>query len=166
MGLVPLARALGDDHRWSRNELVALARIGDVVDIDAGDPIHPEGRAFAWAYLVITGTAFERCDEYDIAGGPGTFFGAGTCDGDRRLALWALTDVRVLVIGRRELLGLYERHPSFANRAGARLELERDGRATALPKTGRPLTDSADEDDRTTRRAYHRTSRTRTGSLR
>ena len=108
----------------NREELKRIAQASDEVSVDQDRVLMTEGAPGHEAYVVIEGTALvERNDQKIAEVGAGSYFGElALLDGGVRTAtVTALTPMRLLVLGRREFVGVLEEVPGLASRIMATL---------------------------------------------
>jgi CRP-like cAMP-binding protein len=110
---VPLFSAL------SKRDLQRVAKASDEVSIDAGRVLVEQGRTGHEFFLILDGEAVIRRNNRKIATlGPGQYFGelAILDRGPRSASVIANTDMRVLVLGQREFVGVLDSIPGMASK--------------------------------------------------
>jgi CRP-like cAMP-binding protein len=112
-----------DDIEWlalcTTRERMWIRRHADVIDVAAGSVVLHEGDASRWFYAVIEGDALATVDGVLVAR-----LGAGDPLNDLELlrnepaaaTVTAKTDLRLLVMGRREFMGMLDEIPGLARR--------------------------------------------------
>ncbi|GIU84681.1 MAG: hypothetical protein KatS3mg008_1456 [Acidimicrobiales bacterium] len=108
----------------SNDELELIARLADEVRVGPGEQIVEEGKSGHEAYVVLEGSvSVERNGKQIAALGVGEPFGElALLDGGPRTAtVVALEPTLLLVIGRREFLGLLDEVPGLSRRLLANL---------------------------------------------
>jgi CRP-like cAMP-binding protein len=118
-----LARHLPDVPRGrlfstcSTRDIHRVRRRGTQVAVPAGTVIHPQHGRPNWVYIVLSGSAvgddrgsMRTLTVGDVHGARPMLAGDDTCG-----ALEALTDVRLLVLGRSEFTALLSDTPGFAH---------------------------------------------------
>ena len=101
----------------SRKDLQKVARASDEVDVKAGRVLVDQGRPGHEFFLILEGTASVRRNNRKVAGlGPGQYFGELSLldRGPRTATVVADTDMKVLVLGQREFLGVLDDVPGLA----------------------------------------------------
>jgi|SRR5438270_9679581 len=101
----------------SKQDLAKIARASDEVDVKAGRILVEEGRTGHEFFLIMDGTATVKRKNRKIAElGPGQYFGelALLDRGPRTATVVADTDMKVLVLGQREFLGVLDEVPGLA----------------------------------------------------
>jgi CRP-like cAMP-binding protein len=101
----------------SRKDLQKIARASDEVDVKAGRVLVDQGRPGHEFFLIIEGTASVRRNNRKVAElGPGQYFGELSLldRGPRTATVVAETDMKVLVLGQREFLGVLDDVPGLA----------------------------------------------------
>jgi len=105
---VPLFRDL------SRKQLQEVARLADEIDVPTGKRLATEGESGHELFVIVEGNATVKTHRGRIIRlGPGEFFGEmSLVDGGPRSAnVDAASDMRLLVVGRREFWSLLEAAP-------------------------------------------------------
>lgn len=103
----------------SRKDLQKIARASDEVAVKAGLVLVDQGRPGHEFYLILEGTASVRRNNRKIADlGPGMYFGELSLldRGPRNATVVAETDMRVLILGQREFLGVLDDVPGLASK--------------------------------------------------
>src|SRR3954465_8146922 len=111
LGDVPLFSAC------SRKDLQRIAKASDEVEVKAGRVLVDQGRPGHEFFLILEGTATVRRNNRKVAQlGPGQYFGELSLldRGPRTASVVADTDMRVLVLGQREFLGVLDDVPGLA----------------------------------------------------
>ena len=101
----------------SRRDLQKIARASDEVAVKAGRVLVDEGRPGHEFFLILEGTASVRRKNRKVAElGPGQYFGELSLldRGPRTATVVADTDMKVLVLGQREFLGVLDEVPGLA----------------------------------------------------
>lgn len=101
----------------SRKDLQKIARASDEVEVKAGRVLVDQGRPGHEFFLILEGTASVRRNNRKVAElGPGQYFGELSLldRGPRTATVVADTDMRVLVLGQREFLGVLDDVPGLA----------------------------------------------------
>ena len=101
----------------SKQDLAKIARASDEVDVKAGRILVEEGRTGHEVFLILDGTATVKRKNRKVATlGPGQYFGelALLDKGPRTATVQADTDMKVLVLGQREFLGVLDEVPGLA----------------------------------------------------
>jgi CRP/FNR family cyclic AMP-dependent transcriptional regulator len=101
----------------SKQDLAKIARASDEVDVKAGRILVEEGRTGHEFFLIMDGTATVKRKNRKVAElGPGQYFGelALLDRGPRTATVVADTDMKVLVLGQREFLGVLDEVPGLA----------------------------------------------------
>jgi CRP-like cAMP-binding protein len=96
-----------------------VAKASDEVSIDAGRVLVEQGRTGHEFFLILDGEAVIRRNNRKIATlGPGQYFGelAILDRGPRSASVIANTDMRVLVLGQREFVGVLDSIPGMASK--------------------------------------------------
>jgi CRP-like cAMP-binding protein len=109
---VPLFQAL------SRKQLEQIGRLADELEVPAGKRLAIAGESGHELYVIIEGYATVKAARGRTARlGPGKFFGEMSLidGGPRSASVEAATDMRLLVIGRREFSALLNAAPSLVN---------------------------------------------------
>ena len=110
---VPLFSAL------SKRDLQRVAKASDEVAIEAGRTLVEQGRTGHEFFLILEGEAVVRRNNRKVATlGPGEHFGelAILDRGPRSASVIANTDMRVLVLGQREFVGVLDSIPGMASK--------------------------------------------------
>ena len=110
---VPLFSAL------SKRDLQRVAKASDEVAIEAGRTLVEQGRTGHEFFLILEGEAVVRRNNRKVATlGPGQHFGelAILDRGPRSASVIAETDMRVLVLGQREFVGVLDSIPGMASK--------------------------------------------------
>ena len=110
---VPLFSAL------SKRDLQRVAKASDEVAIEAGRTLVEQGRTGHEFFLILDGEAVVRRNNRKVATlGPGEHFGelAILDRGPRSASVIANTDMRVLVLGQREFVGVLDSIPGMASK--------------------------------------------------
>ena len=110
---VPLFSAL------SKRDLQRVAKASDEVPIEAGRTLVEQGRTGHEFFLILEGEAVIRRNNRKVATlGPGEYFGelAILDRGPRSASVIANTDMRVLVLGQREFVGVLDSIPGMASK--------------------------------------------------
>ena len=110
---VPLFSAL------SKRDLQRVAKASDEVAIEAGRTLVEQGRTGHEFFLILDGEAVVRRNNRKVATlGPGEHFGelAILDRGPRSASVVANTDMRVLVLGQREFVGVLDSIPGMASK--------------------------------------------------
>jgi CRP-like cAMP-binding protein len=108
---VPLFRGL------SRRQLERIGRLADELEVSAGKRLATVGETGHELYVIVEGYATVKAGRGRTARlGPGRFFGEMSLidGGPRSASVEAATDMRLLVVGRREFSGLLSAAPSLA----------------------------------------------------
>jgi CRP-like cAMP-binding protein len=122
----------------SARELKSVQKLLEDVPAKAGRVLCKEGEYGSEFYLILEGSASVRRNNRKLAEvGPGQYFGElALLDRQPRSAtVVADTDMRLLVLGRREFLGLVESVPSIARKMLAAMAVrlrDADTKAAAL----------------------------------
>lgn len=101
----------------SRKDLQKIARASDEVDVKSGRVLVDQGRPGHEFFLILEGTASVRRNNRKVAElGPGMYFGELSLldRGPRTATVVADTDMKVLVLGQREFLGVLDDVPGLA----------------------------------------------------
>jgi len=101
----------------SKKDLQRVAKASDETPIAAGQTLVEQGRTGHEFFLILEGTAVVRRNNRKTADlGPGQYFGelAILDRGPRSASVVANTDMRVLVLGQREFVGLVDSIPGMA----------------------------------------------------
>ena len=110
---VPLFSAL------SKRDLQRVAKASDEVPIEAGRTLVEQGRTGHEFFLILEGEAVVRRNNRKVANlGPGEYFGelAILDRGPRSASVVANTDMRVLVLGQREFVGVLDSIPGMSSK--------------------------------------------------
>jgi CRP-like cAMP-binding protein len=110
---VPLFSAL------SKRDLQRVAKASDEVAIEAGRTLVEQGRTGHEFFLILEGEAVVRRNNRKVATlGPGQYFGelAILDRGPRSASVVAETDMRVLVLGQREFVGVLDSIPGMSSK--------------------------------------------------
>jgi CRP-like cAMP-binding protein len=110
---VPLFSAL------SKRDLQRVAKASDEVPIEAGRTLVEQGRTGHEFFLILEGEAVVRRNNRKVATlGPGEYFGelAILDRGPRSASVVANTDMRVLVLGQREFVGVLDSIPGMSSK--------------------------------------------------
>ena len=110
---VPLFSAL------SKRDLQRVAKASDEVAIEAGRTLVEQGRTGHEFFLILEGEAVVRRNNRKVATlGPGEYFGelAILDRGPRSASVVANTDMRVLVLGQREFVGVLDSIPGMSSK--------------------------------------------------
>lgn len=101
----------------SRKDLQKISRASDEVSVKAGRVLVDEGRAGHEFFLILDGTASVRRNNRKVAElGRGQYFGELSLldRGPRTATVVAESDMKVLVLGQREFLGVLDDVPGLA----------------------------------------------------
>ena len=101
----------------TRKDLEKIARASDEVEVKAGRLLVEQGRPGHEFFLILEGEATVRRDNRKVASlGKGQYFGELSLldRGPRTATVTADTDMRVLVLGQREFLGVLDDVPGLA----------------------------------------------------
>jgi CRP/FNR family cyclic AMP-dependent transcriptional regulator len=101
----------------SRKDLEKIAKASDEVEVKKGRVLVDQGRPGHEFFLILEGEASVRRNNRKIASlGPGQYFGELSLldRGPRTATVVADTDMRVLVLGQREFLGVLDDVPGLA----------------------------------------------------
>jgi CRP/FNR family cyclic AMP-dependent transcriptional regulator len=101
----------------SRKDLQKIARASDEVDVKSGRVLVDQGRPGHEFFLILDGSASVRRNNRKVAElGPGQYFGELSLldRGPRTATVVADTDMKVLVLGQREFLGVLDDVPGLA----------------------------------------------------
>lgn len=101
----------------SRRDLQKISRASDEVAVKAGRVLVDEGRPGHEFFLILEGTASVRRKNRKVAElGPGQYFGELSLldRGPRTATVVADTDMKILVLGQREFLGVLDEVPGLA----------------------------------------------------
>lgn len=111
LATVPLFASL------SKKDLQRVAKASDEVGIEAGRTLVEQGRTGHEFFLIIEGSAAVRRNNRKVTDlGPGQYFGelAILDRGPRSASVVANTDMKVLVLGQREFVGVLDSIPGMA----------------------------------------------------
>ncbi len=103
----------------NKKELTLVGRNADQASVSAGTTVVSEGTPGHEFYLILEGTAIVRRNGRKVATlGPGDYFGelALLDGGIRSASVVADTDLKVLVLGQREFLGVLEQVPAVTTK--------------------------------------------------
>ncbi len=109
---IPLFQSL------SRKQLERIGRLADELDVPAGKRLATAGETGHELFVIVEGYASVRAGRGRTARlGPGKFFGEMSLidGGPRSASVEAATDMRLLVLGRREFWALLIAAPSLAH---------------------------------------------------
>ena len=101
----------------TRKDLEKISRASDEVEVKSGRVLVEQGRPGHEFFLILEGKATVRRNNRKIADlGPGQYFGELSLldRGPRTASVTADTDMRVLVLGQREFLGVLDDVPGLA----------------------------------------------------
>lgn len=101
----------------SRRDLQKISRASDEVAVKTGRVLVDEGRPGHEFFLILEGTASVRRKNRKVAElGPGQYFGELSLldRGPRTATVVADTDMKILVLGQREFLGVLDEVPGLA----------------------------------------------------
>ena len=101
----------------SRKDLQRIARASDEIAVKAGRVLVEQGRLGHEFFLILEGKASVRRNNRKVAElGPGQYFGELSLldKGARDATVVADTDMKLLVLGQREFLGVLDDVPSLA----------------------------------------------------
>lgn len=101
----------------SKKDLQRVAKASEEVPIEAGRVLVEQGRTGREFFLILEGTAVVRRNNRKVAElGPGEYFGelALLDHGFRSASVVANTDMRVLLLGQREFVGVLDSIPGMA----------------------------------------------------
>jgi CRP/FNR family transcriptional regulator, cyclic AMP receptor protein len=101
----------------SRKDLQRIARASDEIEVKAGRVLVEEGRLGHEFFLILDGKANVRRGNRKVAElTPGQYFGELSLldKGPRTATVVAETDMKVLVLGQREFLGVLDDVPGLA----------------------------------------------------
>ena len=101
----------------TRKDLEKIARASDEVEVKAGRVLVEQGRPGHEFFLILEGDATVRRDNKKVASlGKGQYFGELSLldRGPRTATVTADTDMRVLVLGQREFLGVLDDVPGLS----------------------------------------------------
>jgi CRP/FNR family transcriptional regulator, cyclic AMP receptor protein len=103
----------------SKRDLQRISQLSDEVNVSAGRVIIEQGRAGHEFFLILEGVAVVRRNNRKVATlGPDDHFGelALLDKGPRNATVVADTDMRLLVVGQREFLGLLDHVPGLSQK--------------------------------------------------
>lgn len=103
----------------NRKELSLVAKAADVVTIKAGNEVVKEGSPGHEFFLILDGEASVKRGKRKIATlGSGSYFGemALLDRGPRSATIVADTDLKVVVLGQREFMGLLDQVPALSHK--------------------------------------------------
>ena len=109
---VPLFRGL------SRKQLAQIGRLADELEVRTGYSLVIAGERGHQLFIIVEGEAMARVDRRTVRLGPGEFFGemslvdGGPCSATVKAA----TDMRLLMVGRREFTALLDATPTLVAR--------------------------------------------------
>jgi CRP-like cAMP-binding protein len=101
----------------TRKDLQLIARASDEVNVKDGRVLVEQGKPGHEFFLILEGTAVVRRNNRKVADlGPGQYFGELSLldRGPRTATVVATSDMRVLVLGQREFLGVLDEVPGLA----------------------------------------------------
>lgn len=101
----------------SKKDLQRVAKASDEVTIEAGRTLVEQGRTGHEFFLILEGTAVVRRNNRKVTDlGPGQYFGelAILDRGPRSASVIANTEMKVLVLGQREFVGVLDSIPGMA----------------------------------------------------
>lgn len=101
----------------SRKDLQKIAKASDEVDVAEGRVLVDQGRTGHEFFLILEGRATVRRNNRKVAElGPGQYFGELSLldRGPRTASVVAETDMKVLVLGQREFLGVLDDVPGLS----------------------------------------------------
>ena len=101
----------------SKKDLAKVAKASDEITIEAGRTLVEQGRTGHEFFLILDGTAVIRRNNRKLTElGPGQYFGELSIldRGPRSASVVANTDMRVLVLGQREFVGVLDSIPGMA----------------------------------------------------
>jgi CRP/FNR family transcriptional regulator, cyclic AMP receptor protein len=101
----------------SRKDLQKIAKASDEVDVTPGRVLVEQGRTGHEFFLILEGRATVRSNNRKVAElGPGQYFGELSLldRGPRTASVVAETDMKVLVLGQREFLGVLDDVPGLS----------------------------------------------------
>lgn len=131
LATVPLFSSL------AKKDLQRVAKVSDEISIEAGRTLVEQGRTGHEFFLILDGTADVRRNNRKVAQlGPGQYFGELSIldRGPRSASVVANSDMRVLVLGQREFVGVLDSIPGMAYKiltVMARRLREADSKATS-----------------------------------
>lgn len=103
----------------NKRDLQRVAKASDELTIEAGRTLVEQGRTGHEFFLILEGSAVVRRNNRKVAElGAGQYFGelALLDRGPRSASVIANTDVRVLVLGQREFIGVLDSIPGMAHK--------------------------------------------------
>ena len=103
----------------NRKELSLVAKAADVVTIKAGNEVVQEGSPGHEFFLILDGEASVKRGKRKIATlGAGSYFGemALLDRGPRSATIVADTDLKLVVLGQREFMGLLDQVPALSHK--------------------------------------------------
>jgi len=119
----------------SRKQLEQIARLADELDVPAGKRLATAGETGHELFIIVEGYAAIKAGRGRTARlGPGEFFGEMSLvdGGPRSASVEAASNMRLLVVGRREFWQLLNTAPSLAQKIMATLSRRvRDAEAAA-----------------------------------
>lgn len=101
----------------SKKDLQRVAKASDEVTIEAGRTLVEQGRTGHEFFLILDGTAAVRRNNRKVTDlGPGQYFGELSIldRGPRSASVVASTEMKVLVLGQREFVGVLDSIPGMA----------------------------------------------------
>lgn len=101
----------------SKKDLQRVAKASEEVPIEAGRTLVEQGRTGREFFLILEGSAVVRRNNRKVAElGPGEYFGelALLDHGFRSASVVANTDMKVLLLGQREFVGVLDSIPGMA----------------------------------------------------
>ena len=101
----------------TRKDLQRIARASDEIDVKAGRVLVEQGRLGHEFFLILDGKATVRRNNRKVAElGPGQYFGELSLldKGPRDATVVAETDMKLLVLGQREFLGVLDDVPGLS----------------------------------------------------
>lgn len=103
----------------NRKELSLVAKAADVVSVKAGSEVVQEGSPGHEFFLILDGEAVVKRGKRKIATlGPGNYFGemALLDRGPRSATIVADSDLKLVVLGQREFMGLLDQVPALSHK--------------------------------------------------
>lgn len=103
----------------NKRDLQRVAKASDELTIEAGKTLVDQGRTGHEFFLILEGSAVVRRNNRKVAElGAGQYFGelALLDRGPRSASVIANTDLRVLVLGQREFIGVLDSIPGMAHK--------------------------------------------------